>query len=239
MAKTLTEIYQEMQGKTAELLDEKHRREITASTDKTLKGMNPRASIVRDYEEELFGIPEAELKKLPMVAVNAMKKALDHIMGETRKDPQLRSAAKRMINRLFSKAEKEADTPKKEGLENSREVVTEAQVLESYKEFLSVLAETRAIKFNYKMLLDLEPNKVMNPFFVQLLNTFNLVELTRQQKQGVLLFLKKLAELAENNNLIAQALNRIVRQENVTSTEQPVAPGEATPPNRDVDTGGV
>ena len=233
MAKTLTEIYQEMQGKTAELLDEKHRREITASTDKTLKGMNPRASIVRDYEEELFGIPEAELKKLPMVAVNAMKKALDHIMGETRKDPQLRSAAKRMINRLFSKAEKEADIPKKENLETTEEVVTEAQVLESYKEFLAVLSETRALKFNYKMLLDLEPNKIMNPFFVQLLNTFNMVELTRQQKQGVLLFLKKLAELAESNNMIAQALNRIVRTENVTSTEQPVAP-EGTPPEAPV-----
>jgi len=228
MAKTLTEIYQEMQGKTAELLDEKHRREITASTDKTLKGMNPRASIVRDYEEELFGIPEAELKKLPMVAVNAMKKALDHIMGETRKDPQLRSAAKRMINRLFSKAEKEADVPKKEGLENTEEVVTEAQVLESYKEFLTMLSETRAIKFNYKMILDLEPNKIMNAFFVQLLNTFGLTDLTRQNKQGVLLFLKKLAELAENDNLIAQALNRIVRTENKTSVEQPVAP-EATP----------
>jgi len=229
MAKTLTEIYQEMQGKTAELLDEKHRREITASTDKTLKGMNPRASIVRDYEEELFGIPEAELKKLPMVAVNAMKKALDHIMGETRKDPQLRSAAKRMINRLFSKAEKEADTPKKESVENTEEVVTEAQVIESYKEFLAVLSETRAIKFNYKMLLDLEPNKIMNPFFFQLLNTFNMVELTRQQKQGVLLFLKKLAELAESNNMIAQALNRIVRTENV-ATEQPAGETPAVEP---------
>ena len=60
-----------------------------------------------------------------------------------------------------------------------------------------------------------------------------MVELTRQQKQGVLLFLKKLAELAESNNMIAQALNRIVRTENVTSTEQPVAP-EGTPPEAPV-----
>jgi hypothetical protein len=60
-----------------------------------------------------------------------------------------------------------------------------------------------------------------------------MVELTRQQKQGVLLFLKKLAELAESNNMIAQALNRIVRTENVTSTEQPAAP-EGTPPEAPV-----
>ena len=120
---SLTEIYNTM------LEEAKHRREITASTDKMLGKLNPRSSVVRDYETELFGLSEDELKKLPLVAVNTIKKALDHIMGETKKDPQLRAAFKRAITRMFVDAEKKTDKDVKESIENTEEIVTEEMVM--------------------------------------------------------------------------------------------------------------
>lgn len=212
-------------------LDEKNRkRDITSSSIDIIKKSNPKSPVVLDYEAELFGLSPEEVKRLPLKSVEMLQQALHHLIAKTKEDPVLRQALRKMINNEFSKAEEDANEdgiPDSEQEGEADESVDEAVkltdegILGAYRQFLASLTEAKAMKFNFKMLNDIEPGKITNPFFVQLLTTFGLLETTRQQRQGVLMFLKKLAELAGANNQIAQALNRIVRIE--ATQEQPVA----------------
>ena len=187
------------------------RRDINASTAEVAKKAHSKSPIMYDLEAELLGLDPAEVKKLPTKAIEMMASAVRNLLQATEDDPMLRSALRKYVNKLFTKPEKECE----EGVCESKEFT-----IEQYKEFLSVLAESKAQKFNYKMLMDIEPTKVTNVFFVQLLQTFELTELTRPQKQGVLMFLKKLAELADGNPIIANALNKIVRLETYIPEDQ-------------------
>lgn len=199
---------------------EKHKRDINKSTTELVKKAHPKSPVVLDLEAELFDLDPDEIKRLPMKAIEMLDKALKNLLKATDEDPMLRSALRKYVNKLFTKKAEKDEKGKdiKEGVE-----LTEEQLMDEFKSLLTIF-EAKATKFNYKIFLDIEPNKIMNPFFVQLLNTFGLVDLTRQQKQGVLLFLKKLAELSEGNPMIANALNKIVRLEN--QTEVPPNPTE-------------
>ena len=209
---------------------EKHgkRRDITSSTSDLLAKAHPKSPMVLDYESELFGLSPEDIKRLPIKSVEMLHQAIQHLIAKTKKDPVLRQRLRLMIDEEFDKAEEEVEGEggdrgagkgmgrgMREGVE-----ITEELVLESYKNFLNQISESKAQRFNYKLLLDLEPTKINNPFFNQMLQTFQLVDLTRPQKQGVLLLLKKLADIAEGNPQIAQALNRIVRLE--SQMEQPI-----------------
>lgn len=196
------------------VISENHKRDITSSTSELVKKAHPRSPIVLDLEKELFDLEPELIKRLPLKAIEALDHALKSIIGATDTEPQLRQALRKFINKRFTQAEQEE---KDENLKTESEKISEEILVETYKEFLKILTETKAAKFNYKMFLDIEPNKIMNPFFVQLLNTFELETLSRMQKQGVLLFLKKLADLADGNPVIAQALNRIVRIEKIAT----------------------
>lgn len=195
------------------IIEEKKKRDITSSTGDVIAKAHPKSPLILDYEQELFGLSPEEVKRLPIKSVEMLQSALKHLIDATKKEPTLRQALRKMINYEFKEATEE-EKVKKESVE-----ITDEMIIESYKEFVKLLVESKATKFNYKMLLDLEPNKINNPFFTQLLTTFNLVELTRPQKQGVMLMLKKLAELADTNTSIAQSLNRIIRIENKVTTE--------------------
>jgi hypothetical protein len=182
---------------------------------------------------ELFGLSPDEVKRLPIKSVEMLLQALTYLITQTKKDPVLRQALRKMINNTFSAAEEEGADGTEGAVTKS---ISEEDLMTGYKQFLSTLNEaTKATKFNYKMLLDLDPTKLMNPFFTQLVTTFQMETLTRMQKQGMLLFLKKLAEIADTNNQIAQALTKIVRTENtitdkeartVVNTEAPVEESE-------------
>ena len=196
-AKTLADLY------TKTILEKKHgkRRDINASTAEVAKKAHAKSPIMYDLEAELLGLDPAEIKRLPTKAIEMFASAVRSLLQASEEEPMLRSALRKYVNKVFSAAE--------EGCEGE-----ECDVMESFKSYLKTLTEAKAQKFNYKMLLDIEPNRIMNPFFVQLLQTFDLMELTRQQKQGVLVFLKKLAELSDGNPIIANALTKIIRTEN-------------------------
>jgi len=197
-AKTLADL-------CTKVITEKHgkRRDINASTAEVAKKAHSKSPIMFDLESELLGLDPAEVKRLPTKAIEMMASAVRNLLQATEDDPMLRSALRKYVNKLFTKPEDGDGT--EDGMNES--------AIDQYKAFLKCLVEAKAQRFNYKMLLDIEPTKVTNPFFVQLLQTFELMELTRLQKQGVLVFLKKLAELADGNPIIANALNKIVRVE--------------------------
>ena len=192
------------------------KKDITAGTYKLIDKANPKSPLTLAYNQELFGITPDVMKKLPLKAVEAFQQALRHLIGRAMEDPVLRQGLKRLITAEVAhemKAEEQAEeTPMKEEKET-----------ESYVEFLAQLSEaTKATKFNYTKLLDIDDKKIMDPAFISLLTTFGLVDsLSRMQKQGVLIFLKKLAELASSNPQIAQALTKLVRIENAVATEVP------------------
>lgn len=197
------------------------RRDITSSTSDLLSKSHPKSPMVLDFEAELFGLSPEEIKRLPIKSVEMLLQALQHLISKTKEDPILRQALRKMINAKFNQSEEEDEEPLPDGSDLEPEEpsempegkMTDATILEAYKHFLQQLSEVKAQKFNYKVLLDIEPTKINNPIFNQLLQSFQLVDLTRPQKQGVLLLLKKLAEIAESNPQIGQALNRIVRME--------------------------
>ena len=201
------------------------RREITGATADILDKASPKSTMVLDYASEILGLDPEELKRLPIKALQMLKQALTNLIIATKKDPMLRQSLRKRINAAFSAPEEVLQLP----ADAVTESVETAEFTETYREFLATLSEaSKASKFNYKMLLDLEPNKLQNPFFVQLLTTFGMGEdLTRPQKQGVLLFLKKLAEIADVNPQVAQMLTKLVRIENITNAEAaaPVAEG--------------
>lgn len=226
MGDSLTAIYQAL----SEKVDVAKRRDITGSTADMIAKAHPKSPMILDYYAELFGLAPEEIKRLPMKSVEMLLQALQHLIQQTKEDPILRQALRKMINTEFATAEEEEEVGT-EGFEEPiaaneskeeapKEPLTEEKIIAGYMHFLSTLNEaSKATKFNYKMLLELDPTKLMNPFFVQLVNTFQMEALTRMQKQGMLLFLKKLAELADQNPQIAQALNRIVRLENTAQPE--------------------
>lgn len=225
MSESLTALYK---GIMNEKFGEAHRRDITGSTIATVSKAHPKAPINLDYYAELFGLPPEDVKRLPLNAVEMLHQALSHLIGETKEDPRLRQALRNMIDHTFISQEDEEEGGELEP-EFARESLTTDQILEGYQAFLATLSEgtSKATKFNYKALLDLDPTKLMNPFFQQLVTTFQMEALTRMQKQGMLMFLKKLAELADSNTQIAQALTKIVRVENIATAEKtPVAEGE-------------
>ena len=218
---SLTEIYKQLsEGQLDERVGyEAKKRDINNSTSDLISKSHPKSPLVLDFEAELLGLSPEDVKKLPMKAVLLLQQAITHLVSSTKKDPVLRQGLRKLMTLTFDEAEEKSEE------EGEKAAVTEEQVMTVYKDFLSTLTEaSKATKFNYKPLLDLDPSKLMNPFFVQLVNTFQMERLTRMQKQGMLLFLKKLAELADTNTLIAQALNRIVRLENIASEQ-----GQETP----------
>jgi hypothetical protein len=211
------DVYKEM------LAEMNKKRDITSSTYKVIDKAHPKSPMVLGYEEELFGLSPEDIKKLPLKSVEALHSALRHLIKRTQDDPMLRQALRKMINFQFKTAEEELANE-----ENRDPAVDDLpESLETYADYLSTLSEAmKAQKFNYKRLLDLDEKKIMDPAFLAILNTFQLNELlTRPQKQGVLLFLKKLAELADTNPMIAQALTKLIRIENTTN-EVPAAPAE-------------
>lgn len=226
MGDTLSAIYQALSENAGAM----KRRDITGSTADMIQKAHPKSPMILDYYAELFGLAPEEIKRLPMKSVEMLLQALQHLIQQTKEDPILRQALRKMINTEFAAAEEETEEGTDEfgepiaatesKNEEPKEPLNEEKIIAGYKHFLSTLNEgAKATKFNYKMLLDLDPTKLMNPFFVQLINTFQMEALTRMQKQGMLLFLKKLAGLADQNPQIAQALNRIVRVENTVQPE--------------------
>jgi hypothetical protein len=210
------DVYKEM------LAEQNKKRDITSSTYKVIDKAHPKSPMVLGYEEELFGLSPDDIKKLPLKSVEALHSALRHLIKRTQDDPQLRQALRKMINFQFKTAEEELAAKEANG-EDELSSLPESQ---TYVDYLSTLSEAmKAQKFNYKRLLDLDEKKIMDPAFISILNTFQLTELlTRPQKQGVLLFLKKLAELADTNPMIAQALTKLIRIEN--TQQVPAAPEE-------------
>ena len=192
------------------------KKDITAGTYKLIDKANPKSPLTLAYNQELFGITPDVMKKLPLKAVEAFQQALRHLIGRAMEDPVLRQGLKRLITAEVAhemKAEEQAEqAPMKEEKES-----------ESYIEFLNQLSEaTKATKFNYTKLLDIDDKKIVDPAFVSLMTTFGLNDtLSRMQKQGVLIFLKKLAELASSNPQIAQALTKLVRIENAAMSDVP------------------
>lgn len=184
-----------------------HKRDITSSTKNIVSKSHPKSQFVLDLEKELFDIDQSDVKTLPIKAITILHKALLNILTHADDVPGLRQALRKVINLEINQSEKK---------ENSE--LSEQTLIKVYKEYINQLSEAKASRFNYKIINDIEPNKVMNPFFVQILTTFDLLELNRQQKQGILYFLKKLAELADNNPTIAQSLNRIIKIENSKET---------------------
>ena len=209
-AKSLQDLY------TKTILEKRQgkRRDINASTAEVAKKAHPKSPIMFDLEAELLGLNPEDVKRLPTKAIEMMASAVKNLLQATEEDPLLRSALRKYVNRLFSTPEEECEG--EECMDEFRESK------ETYSEFLKRLTEAKAQRFNYKMLLDIEPTKIMSPVFMQLLQTFELTELTRLQKQGVLIFLRKLAELADNNPMIANALHKIIRTENVLPREDVV-----------------
>lgn len=207
MKESLNGIYETM------LAERKKKRDITSSTVDLVAKSHPKSPIILDYEAELFGLDPEEVKRLPIKSIEMLKLALTNLISATKDDTVLRNALRHYITASVDKVEEEIDGDGNVIDPLNMEEAKSVDAFAGYKNFLEQLSESKATKFNYKMLLDLDPTKIMNPFFIQLLTTFELTELTRPQKQGVLIFLKKLADLADTNNQIAQALNRIVRLE--------------------------
>lgn len=214
---TANDIYKQM------LEEQNRKRDITSSTYKVIDKAHPKSPIVLGFEEELFGLSPEDVKKLPLKSLEALQSALRHLIKRTQDDPILRQALRKMIQFQFKQAEEEVDGKKNK---SDDETYTNESVDVNYVGFLSTLSEAaKAQKFNYKRLLDLDEKKIMDPQFVAILNTFQITELlTRPQKQGVLIFLKKLAELADTNPMIAQALTKLIRLEN--AQEVPPAPSD-------------
>ena len=202
-----------------QLLEEKKKKvEINSGTiNQVLNTNNPRGTVLSGLEQELMGFSDEELKVFPINTLKALQKGFRNLIDKIKDDPKLKGMLRTIINRIFDSTVKEEAEKniKKESIEGKDVVITEEEILDNFKDFLTLLSEAKAYRFNYKMIKDIEDGKINAPMFVQLLNTFDLFEnTTRPQKQGILLFLKKLSELAESNVQIAQALNRIVRLEN-------------------------
>jgi len=184
---------------------QERKRDITSSTPAMFTKAPPRSSMSYDYYAEILGLAPERLKALPLKAIEALHDGLVFLLKKMKEDQILRQRFRKFINDEFKKAEEEAnEAPVKEEVEiEDEEVLTEL---------------VKAQKFNWKRLLDIDEKKVFDPIFVGILNSFDLTDqLSRIQKIGVMVFLKKLASLAENNPQIAQALNRIIRFENIES----------------------
>jgi len=202
MSDNLNDVYKGM-------LEEKaKKRDITSSTVDVITKSHAKAPIVLDFEAELFGLSPEEVKKLPIQSVEMLQKALVNLVSKTKEDPMLRQALRRFINNTFTTLEKEEMEKKAD-----KKAVKES----TFKDILDNLSEsTKARQFNWKKVLDIDERRINDPVFISLLETFQLNEtLTRPQKQGVMFFLKKLAELAESNTQIALALTKLVRFENI------------------------
>jgi hypothetical protein len=197
--KSLSDLYK--------MIQEQHKRDINSATADAAEHAHPKSSVMYDLESELLGLDPDEVKKLPTKAIEMLATAIRNLLNATEEDPTLRSALRKYVNKVFSNDEE------CEGEE------CDVQESMSYTAFLKSLVEAKAQRFNYKNLLEIDPTKITNPFFVQLIQTFELTDITRQQKQGVLIFLKKLAEVASTDNTIANALNRIIRTENKMDQE--------------------
>lgn len=212
MSDELKSIYESI---IAEKIEGK-KRDINASTAGVLDKSHPKSPLVMDFAAELFGLSPEEIKKQPTKAAEMIKSAITYLITKTESYPALRQALRTMVKARFTEDE-ESEAKAKSG-----KVVKEST---DFREFLSSLQEaSKATKFNYKMLLDLEPNKLQNPFFVQLMTTFGMNEnLTRPQKQGVLMFLKKLAEIADGNPQVALMLTKLVRIESIAPEAAPIA----------------
>lgn len=232
MSDDLMNVYKEM------LQEKSKRRDLTSSTVDVVTKSHPRSPIVLDFQFELFGLNPEDVKKLPIQSIEMLQKALVNLISKTKEDPMLRQALRRFINNAFTAVEKEEVDGKKavkESVEEEADDMLEEQKL-SYKEFVQQLTETaKAQKFNWKRLLDIDERKIQDPVFTSLLLTFGLEEsLTRPQKQGVMLFIKKLAELASTNQQIALALTKLVRYENIT-VDEPVMESEVKKKSSELD----
>lgn len=181
--------------------------DITSSTHKVLSKSPPRGKFVTGLEQEFFGIDPELMQQLPMKSVQLFQQALIHLVSATQENPMLRQALRQMIKNQIKVAEQEVD----EG--EVPPELTKESIITSFKETMKQITEAKIARFNYKVFLDIDPSKINDVQFVSLLNSFDLLALSRMQKQGVLLLFKKLAEIAEQNPMIAQALNRIVKLE--------------------------
>lgn len=188
--------------------------DITASSHKTVGKSTPRGDLVTGLEQEFFGIDPELIQKLPTQSVELFHQALIHLLSVAKDDPRLMQALRTMIRNQVKSAEKQVMGDETEEQKNE-------SIVTSFKDTMNeIITEAKAMRFNYKILLDIDPNKINDPQFIALLNSFDLLGLSRMQKQGVLLLLKKLAEIADVNPQIALALTRIVRIE--SAKKEPV-----------------
>jgi hypothetical protein len=202
---SLDDIYKNM-------LAEKHGKntptyDITTSTHKLISKSPPRGKFVTGLEQELFDIDPELMQQLPMKSVELFQHALVNLLSIAKDEPKLMQSLRQIIRRQVKAAEEEVIGEPTEDQKNESTIA-------SFKDTMNeIITEAKANRFNYKVLLDIDPNKINDPQFILLLNSFDLLGLSRMQKQGVLILLKKLAEIADVNPQIAMALTRIVRLE--------------------------